>query len=49
MKSGAVRAVLLLGVAYLVAGIVFGALAGQAASHPVRVAWRWAAVVSVRS
>jgi hypothetical protein len=45
MKSGAVRAVLLLGVAYLVAGIVFGALAGQAASHQGRVAWRWAAWV----
>jgi hypothetical protein len=45
MKSAAVRAVLLLGVAYLVAGLVFGELAGRAASQPVRVAWRWAAWV----
>ncbi|MEJ7809593.1 MAG: hypothetical protein WKG32_04165 [Gemmatimonadaceae bacterium] len=45
MKAASVRAVLFLGVMYVVAGIVFGALAGQAASHQVRVAWRWAAWV----
>jgi hypothetical protein len=31
------------GVVYLAAGLVFGALAGQAASTQTRVAWRWAA------
>lgn len=45
MKAASVRAVLFLGVVYAVAGIVFGALAGQAASHQVRVAWRLAAWV----
>jgi len=39
------RAVLYLGVAYLTAGLLFGTLAGQAASTQVRVAWRWAAWV----
>jgi hypothetical protein len=43
MKGAAVRAVVLLGVVYSVAGIGFGALAGQAASHQGRGAWRWAA------
>jgi hypothetical protein len=43
MKGPAMRAVALAGVLYCVAGIVFGALAGEAASHQVRVAWRWAA------
>jgi hypothetical protein len=45
MKAAAVRAVLYLGVAYLTAGLLFGTLAGQAASTQVRVAWRWAAWV----
>lgn len=39
------RAVLYLGVVYLTAGLLFGTLAGQAASTQVRVAWRWAAWV----
>ncbi len=39
------RAVLFLGVLYLVAGIVFAALAKSAASHEVRAAWRLAAWV----
>lgn len=38
-------AVLIVGVLYLVAGLVFAALAGSAASHQVRVAWRLAAWV----
>ena len=45
MKAAAVRAVVFLSVVYSVAGIVFGALAGQAASHQVRGAWRLAAWV----
>jgi len=45
MKAAAMRAVLYLGVAYLTAGLLFGTLAGQAASTQVRVAWRWAAWV----
>ena len=45
MTGAAVRAVVFLGVVYFVAGLVFGALAGQAASHQVREAWRWAAWV----
>ena len=40
-----VRAVLLVGVLYLAAGLVFGALAGSAGSDQVRVAWRLAAWV----
>ena len=40
-----VRAVLLVGVLYLAAGLVFGALAGSAGSDQVRVAWRLAARV----
>jgi hypothetical protein len=37
------RRVLLVGAAYLVAGLLFGALAAGAASHQMRVAWRLAA------
>ena len=43
MKSSAVRALLLCGVVYLVAGLVFGELAGRAATIDGRNAWRWAA------
>lgn len=43
MKSAALRAILLAGAVYVVAGILFGALAGQAAATQVRVAWRLAA------
>jgi hypothetical protein len=43
MKTPAARTVLLLGVVYFVAGMLFGALAGQAASQQLRVAWRWTA------
>lgn len=39
------RAVLLVGVVYLVAGLAFGALAGQAGSHRMVVTWRLAAWV----
>jgi hypothetical protein len=45
MNAAAARAVFSLGAAYLVAGILFGALAGQSASSHARVAWRWAAWV----
>ena len=45
MKAAALRAVLVVGVVYSGAGILFGALAGQAASHQVRGAWRLAAWV----
>lgn len=45
MKTAAWRAIVLLSVVYVVAGIGFGALAGQAASHRAVVAWRWAAWV----
>lgn len=37
------RVVLIVGVVYLVAGLVFGALAGAAGSQQFRVAWRLAA------
>ena len=37
------RVVLLVGVVYLVAGLVFGALAGAAGAQQLRVAWRLAA------
>jgi len=40
-----VRALLLVGVLYLVAGLVFAALAGSAGSNQVRAAWRLAAWV----
>ena len=43
MKSGPARAVVFLGVVYVSAGIISGALAGQAASHQAVIAWRWAA------
>ena len=43
MKNGPARAVVLLSGAYLIVGIVSGALAGQAASHQAVIAWRWAA------
>jgi hypothetical protein len=39
------RAVLLVGILYALAGIVFGAFAGSAASNQERVAWRLAAWV----
>jgi len=45
MKAAAVRAVLFLGVLYCVVGILFGVLAGQAASTEMRIAWRRAAWV----
>jgi len=45
MKTAAVRAVLILGILYAAVGIVFGLLAGRAASHQGLVAWRWAAWV----
>jgi len=45
MRVASVPAVLILGVLYFLAGIVFGELAGQAGSHQMRVAWRWAAWV----
>jgi hypothetical protein len=37
------RAVILLGVVYLVASITFGALAGRSASNHMRITWRLAA------
>lgn len=37
------RVVLFVGIVYLVAGLVFGALAGAAGSQQLRVAWRLAA------
>src|SRR5205814_6173065 len=43
MKVPAARAVLVLCVVYAVTGILFGTLAGEAASNQLRVAWRWAA------
>lgn len=43
MKTATVRIALLVGTMYLVAGIVFGELAGRAVSAQTRVAWRWAA------
>src|SRR5438445_10835135 len=39
------RAVLFVGVVYLVAGLTFAALANRAASHQIRVTWRLAAGV----
>ena len=45
MKATAVRAVLFLGVLYCVVGILFGILAGQAASTEMRIGWRRAAWV----
>ena len=43
MKTAVARIALFVGSMYLVAGIVFGELAGRAASAQTRVAWRWAA------
>jgi disulfide bond formation protein DsbB len=43
MRVAIVRAVLILGGAYFIVGVLFGALAGQAESNQGRVAWRWAA------
>jgi hypothetical protein len=45
MKTGApaLRMIAFVAVVYLAAGFLFGALAAQAASHEVRVAWRGAA------
>jgi hypothetical protein len=43
MKTAVVRIALFVGTIYLIAGIVFGELAGRAASVQMRVAWRWAA------
>lgn len=37
---------IVVGVAYLVVGLVFGSLAGQAGSHQMRVTWRLAAWVA---
>ena len=45
MKVAVVRTVVVLGALYFVIGIVFGALAGRAASGRGLVAWRWAAWV----
>jgi hypothetical protein len=45
MKGNAVPAVVVAALAYCVVGLVFGARAGQAASHQSVVAWRWAAWV----
>jgi hypothetical protein len=44
-RIGWLPAVVLVGVAYLLAGFVFGALAKTAASNQTRVAWRLAAWV----
>jgi hypothetical protein len=43
MNATAARAVLLLGALYCVVGLLFGELAGRAASHQMLVASRWAA------
>lgn len=45
MKSRALRAVLLCGLVYLVAGLVLGAIAGRAGSIQERNVWRWVAWV----
>ncbi len=45
MKAGATRAVVLFALVYCLAGILFGAQAGQAASHQMRTAWRLVAWV----
>ena len=41
--TGPVLRVAFLGGVYAIAGLVFGALAGQAASHDAVIAWRWGA------
>ena len=43
MKAEEVRPMLIAGTAYLLAGVVFGELAGRATSLQERVGWRWAA------
>jgi hypothetical protein len=43
MKRRALWLIVVAGAVYLTAGLVFGALAGQATSSQSRVAWRWAA------
>jgi hypothetical protein len=43
VKGPDARAVMLAGTAYLLAGVVFGELAGRATSMQERVGWRWAA------
>jgi hypothetical protein len=43
MKGAAVRAVVFFGVLYCAVGILFGLVAGRAASHQGLVAWRSAA------
>ena len=43
MRSTAIRAILLAALAYLLAGLVFGALANGAPSTQIRGAWRLAA------
>ena len=43
MKAAALRAVLVLGIFYCAVGILFGILAGQAASTEMRIGWRRAA------
>jgi hypothetical protein len=43
VKAAEARAILCAGIAYLLAGIVFGELAGRATSLQERVEWRWAA------
>jgi hypothetical protein len=43
MKAAAIWAVLFLGTLYFVVGILFGELAGEAASHQMLLTWRWAA------
>lgn len=45
MKAASVRAVLIVGTLYFLVGVVFGKLAGQAASNQMRGAWRLAAWV----
>ena len=45
MRAPSVRAVLIVGALYFLVGVVFGELAGQAASYQMRGAWRWAAWV----
>jgi ABC-type antimicrobial peptide transport system permease subunit len=49
MKTAAARAVLFLCAVYFLAGLLFGTLAGQAASNQVRVGWRWAGPPPSRS
>jgi hypothetical protein len=43
MKAAGARIALLVGGVYFAVGILFGELAGRAASVQIRVAWRWGA------